>query len=50
MLAQLLSDGSEAVEDLASADGSGNAGPGGPEVLHPAQGTAVQEDSGLARL
>ncbi len=50
MLAELPADGSEAVEELASADGPGHAGPRGPEVLHPAQGAAVEEDSGLTEL
>lgn len=49
MLTQLLADWPEAVEELASADWSRYACPGGPKVLHPAQGAAVQQDSGLAR-
>lgn len=47
MLAELPAVWPETVEELASANGPGNAGPGGPEVLHPAQRTTVQEDSGL---
>lgn len=50
MLTQLLAHRLEAVEELASADWSRHICPGGPEVLHPAQGTAVQQDFGLGRL
>lgn len=50
VLPQLLAHGPQAVEELPSADGPGHAGPGGPEVLHPAQRAAVQEDPWLARL
>lgn len=50
MLTQLLADWPEAVEELASADWSRYACPGGPKVLHPAQGAAVQQDSGLGRV
>ena len=49
MLTELLADRPEAVEELPSADWSGYTGPGGPEVLHPAQSAAVQQDSGLTR-
>lgn len=47
MLTQLLADRPEAVEELSSADRSRYARPGRPKVLHPAQGAAVQQDSGL---
>lgn len=47
MLTQLLADRPEAVEELSSANWSRYSRPGRPKVLHPAQGTAVQKDSGL---
>ena len=50
MLAQLPADGPQAVEQLPPADGPRHAAPGGPEVLYPAQGAAVEQHPGLARL
>lgn len=47
MLTKLLADRLEAVEELASADWPRHTRPSGPEILHPAQRAAVQEDSGL---
>lgn len=47
MLAQLLANGPEAVEELSSANWPRYARPRGPKVLHPAEGAAVQEDSRL---
>lgn len=47
MLTQLLADRPEAVEELASTDGSRYTRPGGPKVLHPTQSAAVQQDSRL---
>lgn len=50
MLAELPAGGPEAVEEFPSTDGPGHTGPGGPKVLHPTQGAAVEEDSGLTGL
>ena len=50
VLAQLPADGPQAVEQLPPADGPRHARPGGPEVLHPAQGAAVEQHPGLAGL
>lgn len=47
VLTKLLANWLEAMEELASADWPRYACPGGPEILHPAQCAAVQEDSGL---
>lgn len=47
MLTQLLADRPEAVEELASADGSRDTCPCGPKVLHPAQSAAVQQNPRL---
>lgn len=47
VLTQLLADRPQAVEELASADWTRYTRPGRPKVLHPTQGAAVQQDSGL---
>lgn len=50
MLPQLLLARPQVPEELPAADGASHAGPRGPEVLHPAQGAAVQQDTGLGGL
>lgn len=50
MLPQLLLAGLHVAKELPAADGTGDTGPGGPEVLHPAQSAAVEQDAGLGEL
>lgn len=50
MLPQFLLAGLHVPKKLPTADGTGDTGPGGPEVLHPAQGAAVEQDTWLGGL
>lgn len=47
VLAKFLLAGFQVIEELSPTDGPCDTSPSCPEVLHPAQGTAIQQNSGL---